>query len=544
MKTKLYLLLFLSFFLAVSCTEDKTEPGFSIDTAEDIVIASESNSQAIIAFTSMREWTAKTDADWLSVSPSSGSAGAAEVTVTARSENTTGNVRTAVLTLTSGTLSREIVLRQVPTDYVLVEQSDYDVAKEGGKLEIEFLTNVPEDELKIYSTENDWLTQPVETRSVTAWCIRLVVSENTDAKPRTAEIVFVKDNGSKEIVLNTVTIVQQGVSASSSTDYSRDKSVRVMQTATEGNGIPIVIMGDGFIDTEIADGTYDKVMDKALENLFSEEPVKSLRAYFSVYAVTAVSENNIFGSGYKTAFSCELEGGSSTYVEGNDEVIQAYMRCVPDIDYTKTLVVVVLNSTAYAGTTFFGYTDAAGNRIEFAIAYCPVIESLDSEYFRQVLTHEAIGHGFAKLEDEYSYSGIISLEKASQVKELQELGWAQNVDLTDEPDAVLWAQFLNDSRYAAEGLGVFEGACTFELGVYRPSEDSMMNSNTVGFNAPSRKAIYDRIMKEGSEVTPTYEGFVAFDLQSNVQSRTVTRAATAPGRPFAHPRFTDKALDF
>lgn len=41
--------------------------------------------------------------------------------------------------------------------------------------------------------------------------------------------------------------------------------------------------------------------------------------------------------------------------------------------------------------------------IEFAIAYCPVIEGLESGLFRQVLVHEAVGHGFGKLEDEYVY---------------------------------------------------------------------------------------------------------------------------------------------
>ena len=49
-----------------------------------------------------------------------------------------------------------------------------------------------------------------------------------------------------------------------------------------------------------------------------------------------------------------------------------------------------------------GYQVGNGKFIEFSIAYCPVIESLESEYFRQVLVHEAIGHGFGKLEDEYA----------------------------------------------------------------------------------------------------------------------------------------------
>jgi len=87
-----------------------------------------------------------------------------------------------------------------------------------------------------------------------------------------------------------------------------------------------------------------------------------------------------------------------------------YARCVKNIDLGETLVVVVLNTPAYAGTTYFGYSEV-GSRdfVEFAIAYCPVIYNLESETFRQVLVHEAIGHGFGKLLDEYAYEeqGII-----------------------------------------------------------------------------------------------------------------------------------------
>ena len=89
--------------------------------------------------------------------------------------------------------------------------------------------------------------------------------------------------------------------------------------------------------------------------------------------------------------------------------------------------------------------------VEFAIAYCPVIYDLQSESFRQVLVHEAVGHGFAKLEDEYAYqeNGTISSKEIKNVQYLQTLGWAQNVDFTSDPSQVLWSAFLNDNRYVS-----------------------------------------------------------------------------------------------
>ena len=98
-------------------------------------------------------------------------------------------------------------------------------------------------------------------------------------------------------------------------------------------------------------------MDKTFENLFTEEPIKSLRDYFNVYAVTAVSKHNIFGTGYETALGCELAGGNSTGISGEDNAVQRYVQCVDNIDMSETLAVVILNSPAYAGTTYFGYTN-------------------------------------------------------------------------------------------------------------------------------------------------------------------------------------------
>ena len=331
--------------------------------------------------------------------------------------------------------------------------------------------------------------------------------------------------------------------ASESTDYSSDKKVRVLQTAKLGKGLPIVLMGDGFIDTEINDGTYDAVMDKTFENLFTEEPIKSLRDYFNVYAVTAVSKHNIFGTGYETALGCELAGGNSTGISGEDNAVQRYVQCVDNIDMSETLAVVILNSPAYAGTTYFGYTNQT-KVVEFAIAYCPVIYDLQSESFRQVLVHEAVGHGFAKLEDEYAYqeNGTISSKEIKNVQYLQTLGWAQNVDFTSDPSQVLWSAFLNDNRYVSEKLGVFEGACTYIKGAYRPSEESMMNSNTEGFNAPSRKAIYDKIMERSLGKQMSYEEFAVFDLQNKSQTRSA-KPTVGPSKPFTRPHFVNRMLD-
>ena len=112
-------------------------------------------------------------------------------------------------------------------------------------------------------------------------------------------------------------------------------------------------------------------------------------------------------------------------------------------------------------------------------------------------------------------------------------------------DTVLWASFLTDSRYQNEHLGVYEGACTYPKGAYRPSEDSMMNSNTCAFNAPSRKSLYEKVMKIGMDTEQVlYEDFVTFDkahLPGMLPVASYTRAAFS-GQSFARPVWTGSRL--
>ncbi len=530
--------------LLVSCSDNETVPDFTVESdGEEITLEAAAGASSTLRFTSTDDWQAKVNCDWIDCSPSSGRAGTHILTVTATTENTDVNTRTATLTLSSGKVAKNITILQEAAFYVHPEQDMYSVPAAGGLLTIVFTTNVNDEELMVYGSGEPWVTQAAQGRSESTYSVELIILENSDSRSRTSYVSFYKESGKERTLLNYVTILQEGTSSGESTDYSADKTVRVLQQAEVGNGIPIVLMGDGFIDTEIADGTYDAVMEKALENLFTEEPLASLRPYFDIYSVTAVSKNNNFGTGYETVFGCELAGGNSTFISGDDEMVMDYVEMVDGINLTDALAVVVLNTPSYAGTTYFGYQTQKGNIVEFAIAYCPVIYNAESESFREVLVHEAMGHGFAKLEDEYSYesNGTIPSDEIETVKYMQTLGWALNVDFTADPDKVLWTTFLSDSRYTSEGLGIFEGACTYIKGVYRSSENSMMNTNTCGFNAPSRKAIYEMVLKRGTGTEPSYEDFVTFDRQ--LQGRGATGyVSTWPGQPFARPQWANKTI--
>lgn len=545
MKTTLFNLCLAFLMLLTSCHKEMESVAFA-NVTESVTLQSVVGDEAFISFTSLGTWNVTTDAAWLSLSPLSGEAGECQVKVTAVFENNSNQVREAKVKLTSGDEVCEISVLQEIGDYVLPEKKEYLIGVEGGVFSIQFETNVDEEKLKVYTSSEpgSWLRQETSSRSASSETheVLLHAASNKGGMSRSAYLLFVKEEDGSQKELATVKISQQGGQVLESVDFSEDGKIDTLQQHVKGEGIPIVLMGDGFVDQEFTDGTYRRVMEKAMENLFTEEPVKSLREYFDVFMINAVSENNDFGMGYKTAFSCKLAGGNSTTIIGDDTSVQIYVGKVLDKEKKKenSLAVVILNTSAYAGTTYWGYQGKNNKLVEFAIAYCPVIDNLDSEHFRQVLVHEAIGHGLGKLEDEYVYSdkGSISTLEIQRIRTMQANGWLQNVDFTASKDTVLWASFLTDSRYQNEHLGVYEGACTYPKGAYRPSEDSMMNSNTCAFNAPSRMSLYEKVMKIGMAVEQvSYEDFVAFDKAHLPNTLPIVRYArtVSSGHPFARP---------
>ena len=323
-----------------------------------------------------------------------------------------------------------------------------------------------------------------------------------------------------------------------STDFSADGDVTTLQTATQGGGIDIVLMGDGYSDRQIADGTYASVMQSAYEKFFSVEPYKSHKELFNVYYVNVVSATE----GYEYG-NTALDGyfGNGTLVGGDDSAAMNYaLNAIEESRLDNANIVVMMNSENYAGTCYMyypsGVNDYGGG---VSVSYFPV--GTEPAQLEQLLHHEACGHGFAKLADEYAYEymGAVPADYVSQTQTQQrDWGWWKNVDFTSDPAAVLWAKFIADERYKYDGLGAFEGGLTYWSGVWRPTEDSIMRYNVGGFNAPSREAIYYRIHKlaYGDSWTYDYEKFVEWDAINRKSS-----AAQAASRPMVFKQYEPTA---
>lgn len=512
----------LAFFfsLLAACTTDDGRGGVTLTSSAVVELYPVVNQKGTVCFNAPSEWKATCTADWLLFTPSHGGAGDATVTLTTLSTNRSKTIRSAQLMITSEGTQKSVTVVQ-SGKYAVFTQKETVLGPDGSRLTLSFVSNLEEgDNLQIGYQNTSWIDWADKSRVTRAeWrgsFPELVLQPNTTPETRSAAYVLVMGTPDGEwLGLDTAYVHQTGiVDDYKSTDFSADGQVTLLQQATVGRGIPVVIMGDGFADRDIADGTFMQVMQKALDNLFSEEPVKSLRDYFTVYTVTAVSRNSRVGEGYTTAFST-VPSLTSSNIACDEEQVTAYLQKVSGIDQRNTLAIVILNSHVHKGVTFW-YTDRQHQPLQYALALCPVIGSLESETFRQVLTHEAIGHGLAKLSDEYGYEseGAATEEALAKLNRMHQFGWLSNVDASDDPAVVGWHPFIGDNRFASEAIGIYEGGYTYISGVYRPTEESMMNSNQSPFNAPSRYAIYKKVMALGEGRTDvSFDEFAAFDAQ-------------------------------
>ena len=308
-----------------------------------------------------------------------------------------------------------------------------------------------------------------------------------------------------------------------STDYSQDGKVEMLQTAKEGNGIDLVVMGDGFSDRLIADGTYRKTMVDAMEGFFSVEPFASFRNLFNVYMVTAVSKNEEFSIGTETALAGYFNA-TGTVCNGSIATVQEYARkAVDETRLQNATCLAILNKEMPAGYAYMLDPEAendygCGTGIAFVALGAGSFIGFGDNTMAEIIHHEGGGHAFGKLADEYYYdfNGPVSQDGLDYLHQVEKYGWYKNIDSESSPTAVKWAKFLADPRYAGEHLGVYEGAALCISGLYRPTEDSIMFTNKGQYNAPSREAIYYRIHKlaYGTSWKYDYETFVSWDAKN------------------------------
>lgn len=310
--------------------------------------------------------------------------------------------------------------------------------------------------------------------------------------------------------------------------YGEDEWL-TLQKAKRGNngGINIVILGDGYDGKNISDGDYLANIKQEVEYFFGIEPYTTYRDYFNVYTAFPLSTetgvgtiNTIRYNRFNTTFT----GGVGLRAD-YDEIFK-YALNAPTVtkeNLNQTLIIIVPNSTDYGGICQM-WEDGS------AIAFCPQSTygyPLDS---RGVIQHEAGGHGFAKLGDEYIYHNefidFCQCTCCGHVREFnwaKGLGWYDNLSLTGKMHEVPWSHLIFDDRYS-DIVDIFEGGFMHNRGVFRSEQNSCMNNDIPYYSTISRESIVKRIKRYAGE-TYSFEEFVANDKRD---AGNVTRSADVP----------------
>lgn len=297
-------------------------------------------------------------------------------------------------------------------------------------------------------------------------------------------------------------------------EYGEDEWI-TLQKATKGNngGINIVLLGDGFNAKDIASGKYLKDIKQEVEYFFGIEPYKTYRDYFNVYTAIPLSTE----SGIGTVNTIRYNRFNTTFTGGvglkadYDEVFD-YALGAPTVNKSnlnQTLIIMVPNSTDYGGICQM-WEDGS------AIAFCPQSTygyPLDT---RGVIQHEAGGHGFGKLGDEYIYHnafidfcGCSCCGHVLEFNAAKSLGWYDNLELTGKMHSVGWSHLIFDDRYS-DIVDIYEGGYMHNRGVFRSEPNSCMNNDIPYYSTISRESIVKRIKAYAGE-TYSFEDFVKND---------------------------------
>ncbi len=337
---------------------------------------------------------------------------------------------------------------------------------------------------------------------------------------RTGEIVFKLKN---EDYTHTCTVNQYDY------EYGENEWL-TLQKATRGNngGINIVILGDGYDAKDISSGDYLTNIKQEVEYFFGIEPYTTYRDYFNVYTAFPLSTE----TGVGTVNTIRYNRFNTTYTGGvgltadYDEIFNYALNAptVTQDNLKQTLIIIVPNSTDYGGITQM-WEDGS------AIAFCPLSTygyPLDS---RGVIQHEAGGHGFGKLGDEYIYHNAfidfcncLCCGHTDEFNNAKNLGWYENLSFTGKMHEVPWSHLIFDNRYS-DIVDIFEGGFMHNRGVFRSEQSSCMNNNIPYYSTISRESIVKRIKRYAGE-TYSYEEFVANDRRD---AGTATRSSSVNG---------------
>lgn len=240
-------------------------------------------------------------------------------------------------------------------------------------------------------------------------------------------------------------------------------TVPVLQNGSNDKRLNIAVLGDGFTSTQQT--SFVNAAQSTVNYLFTKSPYKEYKNYFNAYAIQVISPesgvkhpgtatdvaepvipvsnpNNYLGSTF------DVNVHRCIYTYSSNKVAQVLSANVPDYDLNYVLV----NSTEYGGcggTYAFASLNPAAN---------------------EIVVHE-LGHSFAKLADEYWFSGS---------------GESANKTQTSNPATIKWKNWIGTNN-----VGIYSHA--EDPSWFRPHQNCEMRYLDREFCSVCKEATIERI---------------------------------------------------
>lgn len=193
---------------ATSCSSDKEkEQEQEIPTTITIIGTDKPTLETAagtynLSFDCNNSWTASSGQSWCKISPTSGGAGRAQITITVE-ENTSTSERNAQIIIRSDNVSKSVTVTQKQKNAITLTSNKVEVNGKGGAISIEVSANVNYT-CEIEASAKSWIEQ-VTSKAMTKSIVNFNVKANDDTQKREGKIV-IKSGAISE----TFTVYQDG----------------------------------------------------------------------------------------------------------------------------------------------------------------------------------------------------------------------------------------------------------------------------------------------------------------------------------------------
>ena len=444
--------------------------------------------QATLTIIADEDWTidAATLPDWLNVTPMNGSAGETTVLIFAASINGT-DIRIGEITVKTATRSAACSVWQEENKFYFSSDSVY--LSDKGHARLFRITSSAQWNV----TGDNWIQVNIRSGAGSQLLKISAASENNSGVERKGKLVFSTGGASKEID------VVQGYTG----NYWDDGNLLVVNRHSRGKGVPIVFVGDGFDRQDLKKGGWWEMWGRRMANFVMDvEVIKDMKEYLDVYVLMGEStERGIAPAGntsntkYRTTMRYENTNGII-----NDAISTVNEKGVTQQTVTRSNVRVGFIVNGY-------YPGSASN---------PLARMGLTDNYDYWAIHEFVGHVLCDMPDAYcgdsNANNDVDQALKTKLDAEHQNGFHWFVDYTNDPDKVIWKDFIGKPGYS--DVGLFPASTNYNKwycrNLWMPSAQTPMWQWMLCWDVGSRYHVWNKIHDRAGNPDGKYNNLAAF----------------------------------